>query len=85
MEVVVLVMPSATELQEGRGPGMRVKTKPLYGSLAQVPGACMWIAGVFKEVVLSGSRQPSQACQVQNLITYSQLSLLFNLVNMYHF
>lgn len=38
------------------------------------------IASIFKETVLSGTRQHSLARQVQNLIAYSQLSLLFNLV-----
>lgn len=42
-----------------------------------VPGACTCITSIFKERLLSGSLQHSLTCQVQNLIPYSQLSLLY--------
>lgn len=51
---------------------------------SKVPGACMYITRIFKERFLSGSLQHSLTCQVQNLIPYSQLSLLFNLMRIYH-
>lgn len=43
-----------------------------------VPGACTCITSIFKERFLSGSLQHSLTCQVQNLIPYAQLSLLYS-------
>lgn len=69
-EVVMLEMRSRTLGGQGRWNYNESKPSPQL--------RC--IASIYKETVLSGTRQHSLACQVQNLIACSQLSLLFNLV-----
>jgi hypothetical protein len=54
------------DFQEGKDFGGRKKTKA--SPPVQLPGAYMCITVVFKERVLSGSRQHPLTCQVQNLI-----------------
>lgn len=66
----------------GRDVGIRRKAKSLLQS--RVPGACICITRIFRERFLSSSLKHSLTCQVQTLIPYSQLSLLFNLMRIYH-
>lgn len=67
----------------GQGYCNQNDSKPFCPAL--VPDACVRVASIFKEKVLSGCTQHSLVCQVQNLIAYSQPSLPFNLVSIYHF